>query len=67
MMSSDGSPPGNRRQPGAPPDRYTVWIGAAEKIASFHPVADYEGRTFLCHEHFLHFLCSLQDQGYRFQ
>lgn len=46
---------------------YTVWIGTSEKIASFHYVADYEDHSFLCHDHFLHFLCSLQEQGYRFQ
>lgn len=46
---------------------YTVWLCDAERIASFHSVADYERRSFTCHEFFMGFLHMLQEQGYRFQ
>lgn len=46
---------------------YTVWVGTADKIASFHAVTGYETLSFSCHDHFLSFLCSLQEGGYRFQ
>lgn len=48
-------------------ETYTIWIGAVEKIASFHYVENFEAHSFSCHDHFMSFLCSLQDREYRFQ
>ena len=48
-------------------ETYTVWIGAMEKIASLHYVENFKDCSFSCHDHFMSFLCSLQDRGYRFQ
>ncbi len=46
---------------------HTVWVGEADKIASFHPEEGYEAQTFACHDRFLNFLRSLQERGFRFQ
>lgn len=46
---------------------YTVWFCDAERIASFHSVADYERRSFTSHAFFMDFLRGLQERGYRFQ
>ena len=46
---------------------YTVWIGNADRIASFRKVEGYEERTFSNHEFFMSFLQGLQMQGFRFQ
>ena len=50
-----------------PADTHTVWISSEEKIASFHDVPGYKVLSFFYHEEFINFLCSLQEQGYRFQ
>lgn len=46
---------------------HTVWIGEADRIASFHAVEDYIRRSFDCRESFLLYLQSLQQKGFRFQ
>lgn len=46
---------------------YTVWLCDTTRIASFHCVNGYEQRSFVCHDLFMGFLHSLQEQGYRFQ
>lgn len=44
-----------------------VWINEQEKIASFHHVDGYCKHIYIDHEHFMEFLRSLQQQGFRFQ
>ena len=46
---------------------YTVWIGNADRIASFRKVEGYEKKVFSSHEFFMSFLHGLQERGYRFQ
>ena len=46
---------------------YIVWIGNAERIASFRAVEGYEKKIFSNHESFMSFLQGLQENGYRFQ
>lgn len=46
---------------------YSVWVDAAEKIASFHAVANSNPVYFEQHEDFLDYLGTLTTQGYRFQ
>ena len=46
---------------------YIVWIGTADRIASFREVEGYEKKIFTYHENFMGFLQSLQEAGYRFQ
>ena len=44
-----------------------VWVGEAERIASFHPVEGYRRESFTCQADFLQFLQELQKRGFRFQ
>ncbi len=44
-----------------------LWISHADRIASFHPVANYNEQRFTSHDHFISYICSLQERGYRFQ
>lgn len=67
MMLSSQKIPVRCEQTDQPADIRTVWIGAEEKIASFHYVEGYQDQSFPHHDQFVHFLCSLQEQGYRFQ
>lgn len=46
---------------------YSVWVDAAEKIASFRAVANSDPVHFEQHETFLDYLSMLTTQGYRFQ
>lgn len=46
---------------------YTVWLCAASRIASFHPVEGFREQRFLNHPLFLNYLQELQNQGYKFQ
>ena len=46
---------------------HRVWIGEADRIASFHEVDTYNLQSFRSHETFLKFLRSLQERGFRFQ
>lgn len=46
---------------------HTVWVGEKDRIASFHEVDSYQLQTFSCHDHFISFLRSLQERGFRFQ
>lgn len=48
-------------------DAHTVWVGEEDRIASFHEVDSYRMQTFSCHDHFISFLRSLQERGFRFQ
>lgn len=66
MMLSSQKIPVRCEQANQPADIRTVWIGAEEKIASFHYVEGYQDRSFP-HDQFVYFICSLQEQGYRFQ
>ena len=49
------------------PKVHAVWIGDADRIASFHAVDTYKLLTFSCHDSFLNYLRSLQERGFRFQ
>ena len=49
------------------PNPHTVWLNEQVRIASFHSVAGYEERSFLCRDYFMGFLRNLQERGYRFQ
>lgn len=44
-----------------------VWVGEADRIASFHAVEGYRLETFPCREWFLNYLRWLQEHGFRFQ
>lgn len=44
-----------------------IWIGEAERIASFHAVDDYRLQIVHGHEDYVELLQSLQEQGFRFQ
>ena len=46
---------------------YRVWVGTADRIASFHEVDTYVLQSFWCHETFVKYLRTLQESGYRFQ
>ncbi len=48
-------------------ETYIVWIGSADRIASFRQVDGYERKCFNTHEFFMSFLHGLQEKGYRFQ
>ena len=48
-------------------ETYIVWVGNADRIASFRKVEGYEERTFSNHEFFMSFLQGSQMQGFRFQ
>ena len=48
-------------------ETYIVWVGNADRIASFRKVEGYEERSFSNHEFFMSFLQGLQMQGFRFQ
>lgn len=50
-----------------PSEVHTVWIGEADRIASFHAVDAYELQTFVCHDLFIKYLRTLQERGFRFQ
>ena len=62
-MNQQALQTGKRRTAGP----YTVWVSAAERIASFHPVEGYAAQTFATHEFFLGYLHSLQERSFRFQ
>lgn len=49
------------------PDVHTVWVGAEDRVASFHAVDRYELRTFDCYDAFINYLYALQLHGFRFQ
>ena len=48
-------------------ETYIVWVGNADRIASFSKVEGYEKKIFSNHEFFMNFLNGLQMEGYRFQ
>lgn len=48
-------------------ETYIVWVGNADRIASFSKVEGYEKKIFSNHEFFMSFLHGLQERGYRFQ
>ena len=48
-------------------ETYIVWVGNADRIASFSKVEGYEKKIFSNHEFFMSFLQGLQENGYRFQ
>ena len=48
-------------------ETYIVWVGNADRIASFSKVEGYEKKTFSNHEFFMSFLHGMQERGYRFQ
>lgn len=50
-----------------PPKAHTVWVGEEDRVASFHEVENYQKRTFTCRDHFMGFLHTLQQRGFRFQ
>lgn len=56
---------GNEREGAA--QVHSVWIGEKDRVASFHAVDTYELQTFVCHDFFLKYLCTLQERGFRFQ
>lgn len=48
-------------------DVHRIWIGEADRIASFHPVDEYRLQTVSGYEDYVEFLQALQEQGFRFQ
>lgn len=46
---------------------HRIWIGEAERIASFHQVEGYRLQIVRGQESYLEFLQLLQEQGFRFQ
>lgn len=44
-----------------------VWLDRQERIASFHEMENYELRILECHDDYVSFLHTLQEQGFRFQ
>ena len=46
---------------------HIVWLNEKDRIASFHHVEGYRVETFNLHDHFISFLHSLQERGFRFQ
>ena len=48
-------------------ENYIIWIGSADRIASFRMVEGYEKKAFSFREYFMTFLHELQKSGYRFQ
>lgn len=49
------------------PEPHRVWVGTADRIASFHEVDTYLLQSFWSHETFVKYLRALQESGYRFQ
>ena len=46
---------------------HIVWLSEKDRIASFHHVEGYQIQTFNLHDHFISYLHSLQERGFRFQ
>ena len=46
---------------------FSVWVDHSEKIASFHRIEESTPVSFRKHETFISYLCTLAEQGYRFQ
>lgn len=44
-----------------------VWVSVKDRIASFHEVEEYKLEAFQCHDTFLKYIHTLQEEGFRFQ